>query len=254
VPATIPSHQAAVLPLKLRWPRRFDGVALVIGSMAPDFPYVLDGTGLDLPSHALHSLLWYAVPVTLVVTALVRWAAPVVAAHLPDLGSLALRDYGVLGAVRHPVLVTAYSGVVGALTHIGWDAFTHPIVIALHPWHGGRSVLPFLHGLVAGEPWWWVLRVASDVAGVLAVAGMVVHIGARRLLVAWHGPAPVVPRRPVVFWATATLVGATALGAVAVLGRDGVGVHVLGNRIIGALALAILAAAALARERAPAIA
>ena len=36
MPATFPSHAAAVLPLKLWRPRWFDGVALVVGSMAPD--------------------------------------------------------------------------------------------------------------------------------------------------------------------------------------------------------------------------
>jgi hypothetical protein len=38
MPLTFPSHAAAVVPLKL-WRRRwFDGVALVIGSAAPNFP------------------------------------------------------------------------------------------------------------------------------------------------------------------------------------------------------------------------
>lgn len=40
MPGTLLSHQAIVLPLKLRWPARFSGLALVIGSMAPDFEFI----------------------------------------------------------------------------------------------------------------------------------------------------------------------------------------------------------------------
>jgi hypothetical protein len=121
VPATIPSHQAAVLPLKVRFPARFDGVALVIGSAAPDIGYVLAGIA-EPPSHAWHSLIWFHLPVVVTLAWVVRRAAPTVAAHLPG----HLRDYGVLGTVRHPLAVTAYSAVLGALTHQVWDAFTHP--------------------------------------------------------------------------------------------------------------------------------
>jgi len=41
VPLTFPSHAAAIAPLKLWRPRWFDGVALVVGSAAPDFGYAL---------------------------------------------------------------------------------------------------------------------------------------------------------------------------------------------------------------------
>lgn len=247
VPATIPTHPAAVLPLKLRWPRRFDGVALVVGAMSPDFPYVVAGTWLEVPSHALHSLLWYAVPMGVLVTALVRWAAPAVAANLPDVAFLSVRDYGVLGAVRHPVVVTAYSAVLGALSHIAWDAVTHPVVIALHP--APELVVPALVGDAApGWPWWYLIRMVSDVLGPVLVLGFAVHIGRNRLLLRWHGPAPDGPRRPVLFWTTVAVTGAAALAGVAALSQYDARVHVVGTRLIGAVTLALLAGAAVVRS------
>lgn len=41
MPMTFPSYAAAVLPFKFARRRWFDGVALVIGSAAPDMPYSL---------------------------------------------------------------------------------------------------------------------------------------------------------------------------------------------------------------------
>ena len=71
-----PSHQAAVLPLKLWRPRWFDGVALVAGSAAPDAAYPLAGF-VSLPeNHTWWGLLWFSLPVAYVATLVIRWAAP----------------------------------------------------------------------------------------------------------------------------------------------------------------------------------
>jgi hypothetical protein len=204
MPLTLPTHPVAVLPLKLWRPRWFDGVALVIGAVAPDLAYAADGYGVTIHSHAWHAPLWWAVPLALVGGRLVRWMAPVVAAHLPAGGRLALRDYGVLGGVRHPWRVTAWSAALGAVSHIVWDAFTHPYV------DGGRLLFPWLHHPVTpGMPWWELLVRVSDLIGFAVGLGLMLHLGRARLLRRWHGPPPPAPRRPAVFWAAAsTVVGA----------------------------------------------
>jgi hypothetical protein len=97
VPATFPSHAGGILTLKVFWPRWIDGVALVVGAAMPDLAYV---AGCCSPPQTYGHSWWgtiVAVPFTLAVGWLIRWAAPVVATHVPPLGSLALRDYGVLG-------------------------------------------------------------------------------------------------------------------------------------------------------------
>jgi Domain of unknown function (DUF4184) len=127
-----------------------------------------------------------------------------VAAHLPSGGRFALRDYGVLGAVRHPWRVTAWSAVIGAVSHIVWDAFTHPYV------DGGRLLFPWLHDqVVPGLPWWELLVRVSDLVGFAVGLGLALHLGKARLLRRWHGAPPPAPRRPAVFWTVvSTVVGA----------------------------------------------
>jgi hypothetical protein len=65
MPATLLSHQALVLPLKLRWPRWFSGLALCIGSMAPDLEFIARMADDWIFSHTLSALLWFTVPVTM---------------------------------------------------------------------------------------------------------------------------------------------------------------------------------------------
>jgi hypothetical protein len=243
VPATIPSHQAAVLPLKLRFPNRFDGVALVIGSAAPDIGYVLAGIA-EPPSHAWHSLIWFHLPVVVALAWVVRRAAPAVAAHLPG----SLRDYGVLATVRHPLTVTAYSAVLGALTHQLWDAITHPYMLFVSP----STYLTAMHATaVFGLPWWRVVHLLSEVVGVVVTGAAIVHIGRRRLLVGWHGPAPAVAARPFVFWPVAVLSGiALGTASLALPGND-IGIWIVAARWLGAAVIGLLVAAALSQPRRP---
>jgi len=228
-----------VLALKLARPGRFDGVALVVGSAAPDAAYAVAGLGVDIPSHAWHALFWFCVPMTWLVAMLIRRAAPYVAAHLPDAGWFAVRDYGVLATVRHPLVVTLYSAFLGALTHQLWDAVTHPYVLFL----GTDTRLPGMHATaIAGLRWWRVIHFASELVGATSTAIFAVHVGRRHLLHKWHGPAPIVPRRPGVFWAVAAGLGLVVAAIGAVLPHNDL-VNVAGVRVIVAVAVAMLGAA-----------
>jgi hypothetical protein len=243
-PLTLPTHPVAVVPLKLWRPRWFDGVALVLGAIAPDVAYAADGYGHTVHSHAWHAPLWWALPVTLVGARLVRWAAPTVAAHLPAGGPLRLRDYGTLGAVRHPWWVTAWSALLGAASHNGWDALTHPKV------DGGRVLFPALHRhALPGVPWWDLLSTVSDATGFAAGAVLAVHIGRARLLRGWHGPAPLVTARPRRFWLAAA---AVLLPGLALLPAQPLPAYFPAQAIRAMLvaSLALLAGAAAARTAA----
>lgn len=206
MPLTIPTHPLAVAPLKFWRPRWFDGVGLVIGAIAPDLAYAFDGytafgNKITIHSHAWHAPLWWAVPLALALTPVARWAAGPVAAHLPNGGPLALRDYGALARSRHRWWVTAWSGLLGAASHNVWDAFTHPTV------DGGHVLFPSLSGeALAGWPWWMVLSRVSDLIGFVVGAVLAVHIGRSRFVRRTHGAPVPVRRRPVRFWTTVTTV------------------------------------------------
>jgi len=230
-----------VLPLKLWRPRGLDGVALAVGSAAPDFVYAIDGFGVTIRSHAWHSIFWWSVPTTLVLSWLIRLGAPTVAAHLPTGGRFALRDYGTLGAHRYKLWVSAACAAIGAASHLLWDAFTHASV------DGGTVLFPVLDTRVwPGMPLWHALQYVSSLVGLVAVAFMVEHIGRHRLLVAWHGQPPGRPLRPAAFWTAAAL----AVGAVVCLMPflpGSRGPHVIGARLLGATMAGALAGAAAVR-------
>lgn len=204
VPMTFPSHAAAVVPLKL-WRRRwFDGVALVIGSAAPDFPYSLDPY-LHYNAHTWTGLVLFCVPVTAVLAALTRRAAPAVVAHVPSrrfgLRQFALRDYAVLAARRHPWYSTALSAWLGAASHRLWDMVTHASI------DGGAIRFAVLSTeAFAGQPWWRVLHYGSTLVGAGTVLMAARYIGRTGWLLD-GGPAPVLPpTRPRLFWGVAAAV------------------------------------------------
>lgn len=203
MPLTFPSHPGAVLPLKLWRPRWFDGVALTTGAVSPDVKYAFLGVGLEWQSHTLAVLVWWCLPVALLGVWLVRATAATLAAHLPNLGPLALRDYGVLATVRHPWQITAGSALLGAASHIGWDYLTHTVA-----WL--RTAFGVDWDQVSDIAWWTVSDIPSSLLGALVTLGVAVVVGRRRLLRAWHGNPPSVPTRPMMFWSVA--------GAVAVIG------------------------------------
>lgn len=244
MPATFPSHAALVVPFKLRWPRRFDGVALVVGTAAPDMYYALNGYLVVPPTHNLPGLLWFALPVTLVATALIRRSAPVIAAHLPARPAwLALRDYGVLGAVRHPWYVTVYSALLGGLTHLVWDGFTHAPA-AGHGW--GVRLVPALQGEAwDGSPWWYLAQHASTAAGAVTALLAAVYLGQRGLLRAWHGEPPPIRRTPAAFWSAVVAVAALYPLTWPLLPFQ-YATYVQGVRMVWCFALAMLGGAAAA--------
>ncbi|WP_238011293.1 DUF4184 family protein [Dactylosporangium sp. AC04546] len=216
MPSTLPTHPLAVLPLKLWRPRWFDGVALATGACAPDFAYALDGFGVNVRSHTIPGMFWWGLPTAILVAWLARFGAPVVAAHLPSW----LRDFGVLGRVRHRWFVTVWSALIGVASHLLFDLVTHP-------------------GPVAA---WYQIRRASDGWAVLLTPLLLWYIGRRRLLRDWHGPAPEVPRAPIAFWGVAAGVAALGFGATWLLGYHGV--HVVGVRLMASVAGGLLCAAA----------
>ncbi|WP_345127997.1 DUF4184 family protein [Dactylosporangium darangshiense] len=163
MPLTFPSHAAAVLPLKFARRRWFDGVALVIGSAAPDFPYSLSPY-LNYNAHTWTGLVLFCVPATVLLTILTRAAAPAVVAHMPGwrvLRPFALRDYAALTGRRHRLAVTALSAWLGAASHRLWDLVTHGANASR-----GTTQLTFLDAeAFAGQPWWRVLHYGSSVVG-----------------------------------------------------------------------------------------
>ena len=125
MPFTYLAHQAPALAIKKRWPAWFDGTALALGTMSPDWPYALSGSRLAFDGHTLQGVIGFCIPATVVATVVLRGVAPVLFTHLPSPRRLPLRRLRLIAARRPAFMVTGASGAVGAFSHVAWDLFTH---------------------------------------------------------------------------------------------------------------------------------
>ncbi|PKV66510.1 DUF4184 family protein [Pontibacter ramchanderi] len=138
------AHPAAIVPL-LRPNRWFSATGLVTGSIAPDFQYFLLFPFLDQSGHSLAGLLYFNLPVALVIASvfhlLVRRPA---VAHLPNWfksRALAVPQLNWLAYLKERWLVFAFSVMLGAFTHISWDSFTHETGFFVQQWPALRSMV-----------------------------------------------------------------------------------------------------------------
>jgi hypothetical protein len=142
MPWIVPSHQAPVLPLARLYPRSFSGLGLVLGTLVPDLIFILRLDEHGSPtSHSLLGQLYLTLPCVLalhfLLTALVLpWLLP----HVPGGAPLHLHA---LARAQPATDVSALarvgvSGLVGALSHLFVDGFTHGDhsgwALALLPW------------------------------------------------------------------------------------------------------------------------
>jgi hypothetical protein len=120
VPFTI-SHTIAAFPIKRLLPR-LPLDALMIGATGPDLEYLYNLRVHGKYWHTLEGMFVGALPVCLVLIFLWRKAVyPALLALLPG-----LRASGRVPArLKAPVVLTIIATVVGSLTHLVWDAFTH---------------------------------------------------------------------------------------------------------------------------------
>ncbi len=129
MPWIVPSHQAPALVLKAWKPNVFSGLGLVLGSMAPDLAAILVFHNDSVLAHTLAGQLYITVPMVLalhgVATGLVfpwllltwsgRGSFVPIARALKSRPARSAADWARVG----------YSGLLGGLTHISLDGFTH---------------------------------------------------------------------------------------------------------------------------------
>lgn len=218
MPWMVPSHPAPALVLKAWRPSWFSGLGLVLGTVAPDLAFMLCLDNNAVVAHTFVGQLYVTVPLVLflhgLLTALVLpWLLPV----LPDGPPLHAHTLAAVRPAATPGewVKVALSGLVGGLTHVLLDGFTHGNhdgwAVAYLPWL--RMPLPFAF---AGVPWHDALHALST----LVLGALALHLWARMAqegrLWAWSGAAPrgVEPasasaRRREAKW----LVGCATLGA-----------------------------------------
>ncbi|MFI0516167.1 DUF4184 family protein [Streptomyces sp. WSLK1-5] len=213
------SHAAAVLPAV-----RTDGTGrgqlvpavLVAGSFSPDMTYYAASV---VPGAMEFGTVTHSFPGVLTIDVLVAWALAALWLLLrePLVALLPRRRQGRVATllrcgtprvrVRTALAVRWYaSAVVGSLTHVVWDAFTH------HDRWGVR-LFPVLDREMSGSPLYWYLQYGGSA---LAAVVLAVFCGyALRRVPATAGPSgvPVLSVRDR-WWAVAVLGGCMTVGAV----------------------------------------
>lgn len=155
------AHPAAVLPLA-RLPRWIVvPSALAVGSMSPDFWYILPGLGFGRDTgHNLPGIFRFCLPASLGLWILWRLLiGPSLLLLLPE--AVRERLSGSLNSWRLSDLWAApLSIVLGAMTHVAWDRLAHDNHVELLPLPDGR-----LHLFGHQPPLWKVLQMGSSILG-----------------------------------------------------------------------------------------
>lgn len=103
--------------------------ALIIGSMAPDFEYFIRMRVKSIYSHSLIGLLWFDLPLTLILAflfhnavrnALINNLPNFLASRLTASNQFDWNSY----FKRHYIIIII-SALIGAFSHLAWDSFTH---------------------------------------------------------------------------------------------------------------------------------
>lgn len=121
------SHPAAVLPLRSLGAVQFPLVPLMLGSLTPDFGYYLGSSGAARLAHSFTGVLVFCLPAGLLGLALLSVLWRLIIHLVPNPHRAALET---LSAPSFPFngkafCVTSTAIVLGALTHVVWDSFTH---------------------------------------------------------------------------------------------------------------------------------
>jgi hypothetical protein len=170
MPLTI-SHAAAVLPLQRLGRHRLPLTALMVGSMAPDFGYFFSGEISRQLTHSVTGLFSFALPAGLAV-----WLFYVLVLEKTTITLLPDRWHTRFAhtAAITPGLVAraALAVLLGAITHILWDAFTHRGTFI-------TDALPILMRPTPGFEWmpvYHLLQGLSSVLGIVVLGAWAHHL------------------------------------------------------------------------------
>ncbi|AWZ47525.1 DUF4184 domain-containing protein [Clostridiaceae bacterium 14S0207] len=123
------SHIAAVLPIKEKFNKYFNFTGLVLGSLAPDFQYFLNFKPMGNLGHTLVGFIVLNLPLCFLVAFLFhKIIKKCFILHMPTPFDRWYIHYAYtpwsLNSIKE-IFIFIYSTLLGMLTHIVWDSFTH---------------------------------------------------------------------------------------------------------------------------------
>lgn len=212
------SHAAAVLP-----GIRSDGTgrlalvpaALVAGTFSPDMTYYAasvlpEAMKFGDVTHSFAGVLTVDAAIALALVGLWLLVREPLVALLPPRRQARVATLLRCGAPRARVRPSSalrwyVSAVLGSLTHVVWDAFTH-----LDRW--GMRLFPVLGEEIAGSPLYWYLQYGGSAVAAVVIAAFVT-VALRRTVAVAPAGVPVLSVRDR-WWAAVVIGGCAAVAAV----------------------------------------
>jgi hypothetical protein len=170
MPFTV-SHAAAVLPLHRLSKHKLPLTALMVGSMAPDFGYFFSHDASRALTHSFTGLFIFALPMGLFIW--LFYVAFLEKATITLLSDRWHTRFAHTDAITWSLIARASIAIVlGAVTHVLWDAFTHRATFV-------TKAIPALLGPTPGFAWlpiYHLLHALSSVAGLVILVRWARHL------------------------------------------------------------------------------
>lgn len=165
-----PAHPAIVLPLRKVSPKWVSVSGLVIGSMSPDFEYLLTFHLQDKIGHSLIGILQFCLPVSFLVYCcyhgIIRNKLILNLPVFLKSRFLTVRAFDWQEYLKKRWYVVIYSIMIGAFSHLFWDAFTHEHRFFVEH-------LSFLRSQIGRFPVYKLLQHLSTLSGLMYIGFLI---------------------------------------------------------------------------------
>lgn len=173
------SHPAIVLPLAAKR-LRLSATGLIIGSMTPDFEYFIRMKNVSKYSHTLSGLFWFDLPLAMLLCFIYHQIVrDSLFDNLPRFLKERFLVYKKFNWVKYfekKWIVVFVSILIGAASHILWDAFTHDTMFFVQKDPDLSTVMKLGSINLAGYRF---LQLASSIVGLLIVLITIISLKKR---------------------------------------------------------------------------
>ncbi len=123
------THPAIILPLQKAFPKWFSMTGLIVGSLVPDFEYFIRMTPYSEYSHTIWGTFSFNLPLGILLTFIFHLIVKKdLIENLPEGWQrklFLLKELDWIDYFKKHWIIVVISIIIGAYSHIFWDAFTH---------------------------------------------------------------------------------------------------------------------------------
>jgi hypothetical protein len=192
------AHPTFAFPLKYISPKYYSLTGLILGSMAPDFEYFYHLEPYQSIGHSIWGLFIQVIPICILLAVIFHYIVKEsLALHLPSLFNLNQRAYYILGEWKlnsfNAWIIFLSSVIVGFISHVTLDAFTHTGGLFVVHFSFLRKVIMF------NLPIYKMLQYGLSLIGLFAILGVIIYYLYRSNPGA-QGIPKITRKRKLLFW------------------------------------------------------